>query len=345
MNLAELEGQHGVNLAAVMPIVDKTEGMDEIQFEARGARFAYDSKNMQVKLELPVTKLSYNVDGAGYSKAMRLVGFPEAVVKKYPTEIMIAPLNWAFPEKMKGVKAFVKDHKLVAFVKPTLELVSTRQMLETVDSVVKDVTGEPPLFERLDHDLNHTNCSIIINRHRAWTDERLKAKDTVLAGVNFQNSLMGEFPLTVSVYAYRLVCSNGLISAEQTYKWSRKTHSMPTMEWFKEHMTAAAEAADAELDKLGALRDVSVPEAHRAEIMQNVFAEFGISERIRRVILEYLVNEPARNMYDIVQAITRAANDADLQDNPLTIRRLQSIGGQMLSRVNICPSCYSVKAA
>ena len=299
---------------------------------------------MQVRLTLPAAKMSYDVDGAGYSKAMRLVGFPEAVVKKYPTSIMMAPLNWAFPEKIKSVKAFIKDRKLVAFVKPTLELVSTKQMLETVDTVVKDVTREPPLFERLDHDLSLTNCSIIINRHREWTDERLKAKDTVLAGVNFQNSIMGEFPLTVSVYAYRLVCSNGLISAEQTYKWSRKTHSMPTLEWFKEHVTAAVEAADAELTKLGALRDVLVPEAHRAEIINNVFSEFGISERIRRLILEHLVNEPARNMYDIVQSITRAANDDDLQDNPLTIRRLQSIGGQMMSRVSICQSCYSIKA-
>jgi hypothetical protein len=166
--------------------------------------------------------------------------------------------------------------------------------------------------------------------------------DVVLGGINFQHSLMGENPLEVSGYVYRLICSNGLISAEAQFKWSRKTESVPMIEWFGDRVKACIEGLGHEFDKVGNLRGVVIAEGHRAQVLSNVFAEYELSERMRHGVLAQMADSPPRHMWDVVNAITNVANDEEYQNNPHTIRRLQVIGGDMSTKMHICPTCYSV---
>lgn len=342
MNINELQGKHGVPLAQVLPLVADTEGLETMEFPTVLSRFEFDREKLQVKLLLPTDQgpRFYNVNFDGYEKAMRVAGFAESVIKKYPTDLMIEPLNWGFPRKMENVKAFIKGNELVAFVKPALEVVSIQRMLQIVD----EVGGEGTLFERLDHNLAYTNCSALIpSISRRWDDERIpQVGDVVCGGLNFQTSLMGESPLVVGVYMYRLVCSNGMLSADQTFKWSRNTETVNQLEWFRGKVMAAKELVGHELHKIDHLITTTLDPAHRADIVTNLFAEYGLSERMRQLVLERLLTDPPRNMWDVVNAITSVANAEELNDNPMAIRRLQQIGGDITSKVKVCNACFHV---
>jgi hypothetical protein len=296
-------------------------------------------------LTVPGSMQDYRVDYNGYSKAMRLAGFPEAVIKKYPIKMMMDPLNWGFANKVgDSVKAFVKEDHLVAFVKPSLELISTEGLMK---SAVK-VLGDEALVERIDHNLSYTNCSLILGSvSREWADERLndghsRRNDVVVGGINFTNSLMGESPLEVSGYVYRLICSNGMVSAETKFKWSRKTETTPLTEWFEERLTACKEGLEHEFEKIDQMIQTPLAEGHKADVLGNVFAQYELSDKMRHAVLKRLTDAPPRHMWDVVNAITNVANDEDYVDNPHTIRRLQMIGGDMATKLHVCQACHSV---
>ncbi|HEC65240.1 MAG TPA: hypothetical protein ENI23_08100 [bacterium] len=332
-----MDGKHGVDVSKVLPLLDRFEGLNQVEFPSSECKFRYDANKLQMWMKAGDTE--YEVGPDGYKKAMRIAGFAESVIKKYPRTIMMDPLNWGFREKMKNVRAFAKGKKLIAFVKPTVELVSTRNLV----NICSRVCGENAVFERLDHDMSFTNCSIIVgDRFREWEDSRLKQNDVVCGGINWQNSLMGEVPMIVSVYAYRLVCSNGMISADQSFKWSRNTETIPMEEWFEERVTEGLNLITEELNKVDTLRNTLVDPKHRHDVIANVFSEFGLSDRIKHLVMERFLQEPPINMWDIVNAITNVANDEDISDNPLQVRRIQLVGGEIAAKASVCPTCYSV---
>jgi hypothetical protein len=327
--------------------------MQEIELPS-SVKFHYsDSEAVEERkmtLQVPGSLQDYNVDYNGYKKAMRLAGFPEAVINRYPIPLMLEPLNWGFQHRAGDkVKAFVQNDHLVAFVKPNLELVSTQKLLDTIFKVV----GEDALVERLDHNLQYTNCSILVpTKSREWTDERLQAKlapgtherlnDVVCGGITFQNSIMGESTMEVTGYVYRLICSNGMISAESKFKWSRKTETVELSTWFEEHVRACYESIDHEFDKIEQLIQTPIVEGHRAQVLTNVFQEYELSDKMRHAVLARMADEPPRHMWDVVNAITNIANDEEYADNPHTIRRIQTIGGDISTKLHVCEACYSV---
>lgn len=360
--LDELFGVHGTDRAGIEPLLAPYEGMEvldlpsSVTFEYRKSTDGTTAPAMYLKPDTSdgAPQREYLVDYLGYSKAMRLAGFAESVITKYPVEVMIDPLNYGFRNRVgEKVRAFVNGTQggaqghLVAFVKPTLELISTRML---VDKMLEMVGGNG-LFERLDHDLSYTNCSMLVPFHnREWVDERIAQSsgahagmnDVICGGINFQTSIMGEKPLEVSGYIYRLICSNGLISAEAKFKWSRKTEATPLADWFGERVQACLDGLAHEFEKIDTMIKLTIPDGHRAQVMANVFQEYELSERIRHGVLARLADAPARHMWDVVNAITNVANDEEYSENPQTIRRLQSIGGDITTKMHICDSCHSV---
>lgn len=341
VGIEELKNSHGVPLESLLSLVEPTEGIEEMEFATSKAHFRSDNKAATIHMSLIGTDREYKVSYEGYKKAMRTSGFPEAVINKYPADLMMEPLNWGFPEKIKNAKAFIKNDELVGFVKPSVDLTSTRRMLE----IINEVSPDGVLFERLDHDLFFTNCSFIWpTKQSHWDDDRLPERgDILLAGANFQNSIMGEHPLEVSLYVYRLNCLNGMISKNNVFKWSRKTETVPILDWFKDKIITANQLADTEFAHIDKMRHTPVRADHLADLYTNIFAEYGISDRQRQLIMDVLVDNPPRNMWDIINAITGIANDSSLADNPQAIRHLQLIGGDIVARTSVCQTCFSVR--
>ena len=355
MHAGMLLEKHGIPLETLLaqPILEATEGLEARTFEAKAATFSYDAQTQKMKFS--VGGRDTVVDFNGYLKAMRMAGFPEAVVRKVPPQYTMDALNWFFHDKLGTVQTFVKkvgnEDNLIAFAKPSLELISIRQMAEAVNEVI----GEGCLFERLDHDLSFTNCSALLpSKWKTYDDDRVKeilmagghepvrGKDILIGGVNFSASIMGEHPTEVTAYIYRLICSNGLMSAEQTFKWSRNTQSTDLMEWFKDRTKAAIELLDTEFERIDGLRSQIVPAEHRSDVLRNVFAEYSLSEKLRGAVMERIANDPPRNMYDIVQAITNVVNEEEVAANPLQVRRLQKVGGDMVAKMHVYDTCFSV---
>lgn len=357
MYIEDLVGEHGATRESLEPFLTPFEGMQSIELP-NSVTFEYrnnENPNLAPVLYLkPDPKDSalreYVVDPEGYTKAMRLAGFPESIVKNYPTPLMVEPLNYGFRNRVgEKVKAFVRDGNLVAFVKPTLELISVRELVDKMYNVAGG--ADKVLFERIDHKLAYTQVSMILPlRDREWVDERIasgghkRVNDVVCGGINFQASIMGEKPIEVSGYLYRLVCSNGLISAETKFKWSRKTESQPLVDWFGERVLACMEGLTHELDKVDNLIKLPIAEGSRARVLDGVFREYEMSDRMRQGVLERLADAPPRNMWDVTNAITNVANDEEYSENPLTIRRLQTIGGHMSTKLHVCDSCHAVSS-
>jgi hypothetical protein len=211
---------------------------------------------------------------------------------------------------------------------------------------VSRVLGDEILVERFYHDLGYTNCSIIVpGIDREWEDDRLvkdnvKVNDVICGGISFQGSITGKKPLIVSAFVYRLVCGNGMVSADVKYKWSRKTETVPVTQWFEDRLVACKEGLQHEFDKVQSMIDVKIPEGSRTDVLSNVFREYEISDRMRGAVLQRMTDYPPRNMWDVLNGITELANDQEL--GPHTARRLQEIGGEMATKLHVCEVCHSV---
>jgi disulfide oxidoreductase YuzD len=169
----------------------------------------------------------------------------------------------------------------------------------------------------------------------------MKPGDVVRGGIQVQDHVLGELPLVVSGYVWRLVCSNGMISQELVSKWSRRSDSSNLDDWFTEAVQSCNESIEHEFDRARDLQEIPV-EKHGAEIIRAIFSEYKISPAMREAITDNVVNEGAETLYDVFNAITSAANNADFVENPAMVRTLQSVAGSVALHPQYCPSCFSL---
>jgi hypothetical protein len=202
---------------------------------------------------------------------------------------------------------------------------------------------------KMELDLNALRREVGGNTHSPEAYARIKELDPVQAGVIISNSEVGQGSLRVEPMLYRLVCLNGLITAQSIRRYhvgkgrsefaeleeaaqyfSDKTREMDDRAfWAKvcdvvngvfkmDRFTSLA----AKFAETGAL---SLPSP--TDAIKVVGEKFQLTEGESKGVLDHLIAGGDNSLFGLVNAVTRTASDAQSYDRSVELQRM---GGQII---------------
>jgi len=153
--------------------------------------------------------------------------------------------------------------------------------------------------------------------------------DEVVPGVSFANSEVGFLAFSIEAFFYRLVCTNGLI-AKTSSTLSRFKHiSNRGIENFPETIAGVIEDSLQKQEQFKLSHQTPAEDPVRS--IESFATRFGLTQAETKVVRHAYYLEQGGTMFHIINAFTRAAQDASL--DTLQAYRLESAGGQILSLV------------
>lgn len=176
----------------------------------------------------------------------------------------------------------------------------------------------------------------------------VKVGDSVQFGVAFSNSEVGCGRLVGSLFAYRLVCLNGMVIEDEQFAAAHIAGKRTTLQNLDEVFqldTVNADATatilklrdfsrtiltdqfiDAQVDKMRGLTEVKVGDPVKA--VQTLAKKHSMTEGQGNDILKHLIEGGDLSMWGLANAVTRTAED---QENYDDATRFESLGGRMLT--------------
>ena len=153
--------------------------------------------------------------------------------------------------------------------------------------------------------------------------------DEIVPGVSFANSEVGLLCFSIEAFFYRLVCTNGLIAKTSSTVSRFKHISNRGLEHFPETLAGVIEDSINKQEQFKLSRQSAVEDPVRS--VETFSKQFGLSQSETEVVRQAYYLESGATMFHIINAFTRAAQDAGL--DALQSYRLESIGGAVLSLV------------
>lgn len=332
-----------VNRQELIDALSETEGFSERTFQMGASKpeFTRD-KDGNMLFRLGGSNEEFMLSEDAFVKAARICGIPESYVNKFPLEDkhrLNDHLTYWFNKREDDVKLLLARDGItvVSFIKASVDYYSRVELLEIAEDVLAPADKSTLLYDKVHNSLDKgTHFAIISDKQ-----EFMRPGDLVKGGIQIQDHVLGELPLTITAYVWRQVCGNGMLSQEAVAKWSRRGDIANLKDWIRQAVEDSHNAIEAEFARVKKLQEVPI-ENHGSDVLKAIFSEYRISARMREVITDNIVNAGAETMYDVFNAITEAANHEDFADNPAMIRNLQSIAGNVAVHSNFCPSCYSI---
>lgn len=176
----------------------------------------------------------------------------------------------------------------------------------------------------------------------------VKVGDAVQFGLAFANSEVGAGRITASLFAYRLQCLNGMTSMDDMFG---KTHlgRAAEIEGILAQDTIAVDGhatllkmrdfardllsdrrLDEHVEKMRGLSSVGIGKPHEA--VETLAKAARLNEGEKTSVLTHLLTGGQMTMWGLMNAVTRAAHDTDIEG--LTYARatqLEALGGRILS--------------
>lgn len=320
----------------VVETLRSTEGLQEVAFTFGGADDTFAHHDDSDRVGFILADKEYELQEPAFVKACRMVGVAETVLGKFPKRLITPLLNHWFSQRNGDMKCLLnRDDQVVAFTKVGIQYVSNIQILEAVEHALnaKFGNGLPLQYHNVYNDLAETQFAVVTPR----SEHQAKRGDFLNFGIQVQNSIVGEKPVVVSAYVYRLACTNGAISADNVFTFSRRIRGQTLPSWVEDACTFAADKAAEEFERLTVLARTPVT-SHGGHIIQGLFQEHSLPKELRELIATSLVDSGAETLYDIYNAITAVANHTEA--TPAQIRHLQMAAGHLAKYHEFCPSCH-----
>jgi hypothetical protein len=270
-------------------------------------------------------------------------------VQNNPAEIIEDVFNHQFNSGLHG-KDFkilaVGDRKAAAITRGALQPYSNLQLLEIALNEIEKQYGAGEVWAdyKFVHNLKQTHLRLIIPEHMRVMQNTGTDNDTWSAGIQLINSLNGDEQTQINSYLFRYWCTNGAIDTTHSSNsvWSRRGaagKSDAVYEWAKDAVDEALSGLEGAFDSVQALTNVSI-EGSAAEALEGVFNIHKIPRAQREAITRNMVNEDEMTMYSLMQAVTQAANAADVK--PHIVNSLMHVGGDIprLSAAGRCDNCH-----
>lgn len=331
-----------MNRAALLEEFQKVEGLEELVVPKKGGTSEFvvteDNKgklSLKWKPSGSGRELSVGVDAL--AGALRHVpGMSKATIEKWPTHLLIHPLNWWFQHGDGDARALYNSlGEVVSFTKradhgihrPTRVLEAIEDSLNEINVPTNDL-----YFDKVRVSLDRVSFAVITHEKA----EEIKPGDIFDAGIWTHMSPTGESFTEVSPYLNRLVCTNGMTSPVVVARHSQRGSDGDSIyEWTKNTTVQAWDAIDGELNAIRNLTEIEI-DGNVHNIMADLFERHHIPVRQRESILEALGEESDGTMYGVAQAFNRAANEIE---DVSALRHLLMVTGDIAHQTERCTTC------
>ncbi len=269
-------------------------------------------------------------------------------VNFYDAHIVEDALNSAFRAGLgKGEYKVlgVRGNRAAALTRGAVQPYSNLRFLEIMLDGIEQKYGKGEVFAdyKFTHDLQRTHLRLIVPEYVRTIENSGTDNDTWSTGIQLVNSLTGLEQTQVNGYLFRYWCTNGAIDTRSTANsvWSRRGavgQGDQVFEWARDAVDEVLGGLEGSLDAVQAMTEMSI-EGTAVEALRDVFTTYRIPTAHRNRILNTMVNEDNLTMYSLMQAVTEAANVADL--SPVDVERLMRAGGDLPQIASErCDSCH-----
>lgn len=265
-----------------------------------------------------------------------------------PADLVAEGLNYQFGSGRTGddYKVLGIGHrKAGTLTRGALHPYSNLQLLDIALEAIRAQYGDGEVFAdyKFIHNLSKTHVRLIVPEHMRVMENTGTDDDTWSVGVQFKNSLNGDDQTEINGYMFRYWCTNGAIDMRNTANsiWSRrgeKGRSDAVYEWAREAVDEVLGGLEQSLDSVQAMVNIPV-EGEVMDTLRSVFNTYKIPGNIQRPILSAMAEERNLTMYSVMQAVTQAANNADL--DPKHVDMLMRVGGDLPNIADDrCVNCH-----
>ena len=288
----------------------------------------------------------YLISYDGLLKAGTLCGISSSMLSKLDENDISAAfplISHFFNSKKRGYSMLIDPdtHAIEAFAPRRVNDYSYLELFESALNTMRDYT--PNVF--VDKPFVSPDKGVYFSLIPDNFAQEMKAGDMVAGGVTFRDHPLGRFKLDVAAYTYRLVCSNGMLSANPLAAQRRASKDDITMslqEWLDPAIRQCVSQIDQELANMRATIAVKT-NGNGAQLMSQALNEFHVGEADRRHMVEEATH--AESLYDIVNILTAHANKDEYQGSPERIRVFQGAAGWVNTHSRTCEHCMSVLIA
>jgi hypothetical protein len=337
-----------------------TEPLQELTFPtSKTTKFTLQPGWADTTMESPTSAILRTPAGAEYQLTRKAVeeagaycGAPRGFQNRLPATILEDILDHFFQEgfgdkefKLLGMEQAGAEHPLaMAMCRGTITPFSNLRLLDVAIERIQALYGtgaEIYADYKFRHDLEMTNLRLIVpGASRTITGTRV-ADDTWCAGLDIRNSLIGLKPTDISAYLFRWWCTNGATSTlASSGKFSRrgKHDDDDVWTWAESAVNEALGGLEGVFDAVQTLTTIPV-NGDTTVVLKDLFAQYGVPQRERQRVIEDMADLGGDiTLYDIQQAITRAANAPDLPSR--AIEQLLGLGGHVAHAATArCNSC------
>lgn len=297
-----------------------------------------------------VVQVQMSIDGTDHQmtkeaalQAAASFGLPSAYLTKIPAKYASALMNYHYTTLGEGSaqKVLSVNDTISAFTRPTLVPFSNLQLTEKVIEGIQDLHGaDTPIFAdyKIANSLQRTDVRFIVPAGQrditngGMDDVPEGYDDTWLTGVHLSNSLIGKTQTSLETYLFRYWCTNGATTQlDAGGLWSRRVNGQQedVYEWARQSVDEILGGMEGMFDQIQALTQLGVT-GTVVDVLKEIFKQYEVPISQQATIQRHLLSLPTITMYSVMQAITEAANDADLDDRRRD--RLMRIGGALPTR-------------
>jgi hypothetical protein len=160
-------------------------------------------------------------------------------------------------------------------------------------------------------------------------------------GITFHNSTIGRGQTSVDGYAFRWTCTNGMTTNTGGH-WNRRAgQDMESVyAWAKQAVDDVLGGLEHQFDRIQETTAMQVG-GDTSQLLQDLYSEFRLPGVVRDRITESMVDEENLTAYNVIAAITEAANGEDVE--PAVADRLLEVGGFVPHATQArCTECHHV---
>jgi hypothetical protein len=267
--------------------------------------------------------------------ATSAVGLTTSYAARCPAELVAMNLDYWYRHGERELKLLARGGDGLGFAKGSVVPFSNLGLMDAALGAIERRYGAGPVHVdyKLAHSLRLTRLRLIVPE----SQRAVREGDLWSAGIQIQNSLIGDEPTVLNGYLFRFWCTNGAISvAASSGNYSRRGGGEDVYEWARRAVDEILGGLESEFTSLEALTRIPVDGDVEAAI-----GELGLRlpRGFSRQIGEAFRRSSARTMYDLMNAITQAANAPEVGEQAR--QALMTVGGRLPRAVaERCPQCH-----
>lgn len=191
------------------------------------------------------------------------------------------------------------------------------------------LVGDPVNMGPIDR--NHSDPRVREVYNIAEQEGQLPENDLVYPGFNIKNSEVGYSAIIIDEFSFRLVCLNGMMittgDSRLMYRQHRPIEDTILDKQLGEVFSKVPARWEATRRQLNTLQEMQLEDAEK--VIQERLKKLDAPKHFREAAAAAFGKEPLQNMYGVVQAVTRAAQEYDDMDKRY---EFEALAGRIFSR-------------